>query len=293
MEELAINGGRPASETLIPVARPMISEEAVREVAEVMRSGQLRQGPKTQEFELRFRERTGARYAYAVSSGTAALHTVYLSTLAPGDEVIVPDFSFFATASTVLYAGGRPVFADIDPETFLIDPEDVKEKITPRTRAISPVHLFGNAADMEALSDLAEDRGLLLVHDSAQAHGTEVGGRDIGSFDDANCFSFYPTKSMTTGEGGMVTTNDPHQAGPQLPDDGYGRGPRAGPATPPRRVPRAQKALRQGAGGGRGPDGGAAAAEDDAGREPQLQLLLRPHGPRGVQVQPRRVRGGG
>ena len=208
MEKLALYGGKPVSEEMIPIAKPVFSEETIRDVSEVLRSGYLRQGPRTREFEERFRDRVGAGYAYAVNSGTAALHISYLSILRPGDEVIVPSFTFFATVSTVLYARGRPVFADIDPETFIIDPEDVKEKITERTRAIAPVHLFGNAANMDALGDLAEDHSLMIVNDSAQAHGTEYRGRDIGSFDTLNCYSFYPTKSMTTGEGGMVTTND-------------------------------------------------------------------------------------
>jgi perosamine synthetase len=208
LDKLAIDGGKPASQNLIPIAKPQFTEKTIRDVADVIRSGYVRQGPKTGEFEKRFRERVGAAYAYATSSGTAALHVAYLSFLKPGDEVIVPAFTFFATVSTVIYAGGRPVFADIDPETFLIDPEDVGEKITPKTRAIGPVHLFGNAADMDALNELAEDHGLLIVNDSAQAHGTEFGGRDIGSFETLNCYSFYPTKSMTTGEGGIVTTND-------------------------------------------------------------------------------------
>jgi perosamine synthetase len=208
MEKLAIHGGKPASERRIPIAKPVFTEKTIRDVAEVLRSGYIRQGPKTSEFEERFRERVGAKYAYAVNSGTAALHISYLSTIKPGDEVIVPAFTFFATASTVIYSNGKPVFADIDPETFLIDPEDVKKKITERTRAIAPVHLFGNAADMDALTDLAEDHNLSIVNDSAQAHGTEINGRDIGSYDTVNCYSFYPSKSMTTGEGGMVTTND-------------------------------------------------------------------------------------
>lgn len=208
MKKLAIHGGKPASEKMIPIAKPVFSEKTIRDVSEVLRSGYVRQGPKTREFEEKFRETTGARYAYAVNSGTAALHVAYLSVLKPGDEVIVPAFTFFATASMVIYSWGRPVFADIDPETFLIDPEDVKEKITRRTRAIAPVHLFGNAADMDVLNDLAEDHDLLIVNDSAQAHGTEYNGRDISSFDTFNCYSFYPSKSMTTGEGGMVTTND-------------------------------------------------------------------------------------
>jgi len=128
--------------------------------------------------------------------------------LKPGDEVVVPSFTFFATASMVFHSGGKPIFADIDPETFIIDPIDVNEKITKKTRAIAPVHLFGNAANMDALNDLAEDHDLILIGDSAQAHGTEYNGRDIGSYDAMNCYSFYPTKTLTTGEGGMVTTND-------------------------------------------------------------------------------------
>jgi perosamine synthetase len=143
-----------------------------------------------------------------VNSGTAALHVSYLSTIKPGDEVIVPAFTFFATASMVIFSNGRPIFADVDPETFLIDPEDIKKKITKKTKVIAPVHLFGNSANMEALTDLAEDHSLAVVNDSAQAHGTEFNGKDIGSFDTLNCYSFYPSKSMTTGEGGIVTTND-------------------------------------------------------------------------------------
>jgi len=207
MEKLAVHGGKPASEKMIPIAKPVFSEKTIKDVSEVLRSGYIRQGPKTRELEERFREKVGANYAYAVSSGTAALHIAYLSILKPDDEVIVPAFTFFATASTVIYSQGKPVFADIDPETFLIDPEDVKSKITKRTRAVAPVHLFGNATDMDSLNDLAEDHNLLIVNDSAQAHGTEYNGRDMGSFDTINCYSFYPTKSMTTGEGGIVTTN--------------------------------------------------------------------------------------
>jgi len=208
MEKLALFGGKPASEEKIPIAKPFFSEKVIEDVADVLRSGYPRQGPRTAEFEERFRDRVGARFAYAVSSGTAALHVPYLSLLKPGDEVIVPAFTFFATASTVFHALGKPVFCDVDPGTFLIDPEDVKEKITGKTRAVAPVHLFGGVADMDALGDLAEDHGLFVVNDSAQAHGSEYKGRDIGSFDTVNCYSFYPTKSMTTGEGGMVTTND-------------------------------------------------------------------------------------
>jgi dTDP-4-amino-4,6-dideoxygalactose transaminase len=208
MEKLAINGGKPVSEQKIPIAKPLFSEETIHDISEVLQSGRLCQGPKTAQFEDEFRKRVGAKYAYAVSSGTAALHVSYMSLLKPRDEVIVPDFTFISTASTVVFSGGRPVFADIDEETLTIDPEDVKEKITPKTKAIAPVHLFGNAADMKALTEISEDHSLWLVNDAAQAHGTKIDGKDVGSLDNLNCYSFYPTKTITTGEGGIVTTND-------------------------------------------------------------------------------------
>jgi dTDP-4-amino-4,6-dideoxygalactose transaminase len=208
MDKLAIHGGKPASEKRIQIAKPVFDEKTIQDVEAVIRSGYLRQGPKTKLFEDNFAEKVGAKYAYAVYTGTAALHVTYLSVVKPGDEIIVPSFTFFATASMAIHSNAKPVFADIDPETFLIDPEDVKEKITARTKAIVPVHLFGNAADMDALSDLSEDHGIKIISDSAQAHGTEYAGRDLGSYDDLNCYSFYPSKTLTTGEGGMVTTND-------------------------------------------------------------------------------------
>jgi dTDP-4-amino-4,6-dideoxygalactose transaminase len=208
MEELAVDGGKPVSPKKINIAKPMISPDVLSEIKDILKTGQLRQGQRVKEFETLFAEKVGARYAYAVCNGTAALHTAYLSTVKPGDEVIVPSFTFLATASMVYYSMARPVFADIDPETFLIDLEDVEEKITPRTRAVVPVHLFGNAADIHGLRDLCTDHNLVLIHDSAQAHGTRYSGRDIGSYDDLSCYSFYPSKTLTTGEGGMVTTND-------------------------------------------------------------------------------------
>lgn len=205
---MASLGGKPASEKRIPIAKPVFDEKTVKEVSEVLRSGYVRQGPKTKEFEEKFAEAVGAKHAYAVSNGTAALHVSYLSVLKPGDEIIVPSFTFFATASMAFHSRAKPVFADIDPETFIIDPEDVKGKITRKTKAVVPVHLFGNAANMDALNDMAEDHGFAIISDSAQAHGTEYDGRDVGSFDTLNCYSFYPTKTLTTGEGGIVTTND-------------------------------------------------------------------------------------
>jgi dTDP-4-amino-4,6-dideoxygalactose transaminase len=207
MEKLAINGGKPVSEKEIPIAKPIFPEKTIRDISEVLQSGHIIQGPKTAQFEEEFRKRIGAKYAYAVNSGTAALHTAYASILKPGDEVIVPGFTFIATASTVIFARGKPVFADIDGETLTIDPEDVKEKISSKTKAVAPVHLFGNAADMKALSEIADEYDLYLVNDAAQAHGTKVNEKDVGVYDDLNCYSFYPSKTLTTSEGGMVTTN--------------------------------------------------------------------------------------
>ncbi len=193
---------------MIPISKPVFTDKEIKDVVRVLRSGYLRQGPRTEEFEKKFCKKVGAKYAYAVNSGTAALHVSYLSILEKGDEVIVPAFTFIATASTVVYSNAKPVFADIDEETFTIDPQDVNEKMSPKTKAIAPVHLFGHAANMKTLAKIAEDRDLYLVNDAAQAHGTKIEGNDVGALDDLNCYSFYTTKNMTTGEGGMVTTNE-------------------------------------------------------------------------------------
>ncbi|MCS7119994.1 MAG: DegT/DnrJ/EryC1/StrS family aminotransferase [Nitrososphaerota archaeon] len=222
MERLAIEGGKPVSERKIPIAKPLFTEETLRRIREVLESGILCHGPLTEQFEEEFRRRVGAEYAFAVSSGTAALHVVFMSLLKPGDEVIVPVFTFVSTASTVVLSGGKPVFADIDEETLTIDPVDVERKITRRTKAIVPVHLFGNAARMKELIEIAEDHGLYLVNDAAQAHGTRIHGKDVGAYRDAACYSFYPTKTLTTGEGGMVTTlgKEIYEAGRMLRNHG-------------------------------------------------------------------------
>jgi dTDP-4-amino-4,6-dideoxygalactose transaminase len=208
MDELAINGGVPASERMIPIAKPVFSEKSIQDVADIIRSNYVVQGPKVKLFEETFAQRSGVKYAYAVSSGTAALHVAYLSVLKPGEEVIVPSFTFIATASMVVYSNGKPVFSDIKPDTYIMDPEDVKEKISKRTRVLAPVNLFGNAADMKALEEIADDHSLVFVNDSCQAHGTLVNGVDVGTLPGLNCFSFYPSKSMTTMEGGLVSTDD-------------------------------------------------------------------------------------
>jgi dTDP-4-amino-4,6-dideoxygalactose transaminase len=193
----------------IKVARPFIDEEEVQAVKDVLLSGRYVSGPKVREFEEKFAEYIGVNYAIAVNSGTAALHVALASIgVGPGDEVIVPPITFFSTVSSILHQNAIPVFADIDPESFCLDPSDVENKITENTKVILPVHIFGNAAEMDEIMKIAEENSLKVIEDCAQAHGTEYKGRKVGSIGDAGCFSFYATKHMTTGEGGMITTND-------------------------------------------------------------------------------------
>ncbi|WP_321211124.1 DegT/DnrJ/EryC1/StrS family aminotransferase [Methanothermobacter sp. DP] len=194
---------------MIPVATPIIDEEEIEEVVKVLKSGFIAQGPRVAEFEEKFASYVGTEHAVATSSGTTALHLALLAAgIGRGDQVITTPFSFAATANAALYVGAEPVFADIDPETYNIDPEGIEELITPSTRAIIPVHLYGQPADMDPIMDLAADHDLLVIEDAAQAHGAEYHGRMVGSMGDAACFSFYPTKNMTTGEGGMITTDN-------------------------------------------------------------------------------------
>jgi perosamine synthetase len=193
---------------MIPIAKPMIGEEEKRAVLEVLSSGMLTQGLKVEEFETSFARYIGTKYAIATSSGTTALHTALLATgIKNEDEVITTPFSFIASANSILYCGAKPVFADIDPKTFNINPEEVKEKISRKTKAILAVHLYGQPCAMDALREICQDHGLLLIEDACQAHGAEYGRKKVGSFGDCAAFSFYPTKNMTTGEGGMITTD--------------------------------------------------------------------------------------
>jgi perosamine synthetase len=193
---------------MIPIARPLIGEEEINAVTEVLRSGTIAEGQKVRDFEAAFAEYSGTSCAVAVNSGTAALHVALLShNIGTGDEVITTPFTFVATSNSVLFTGARPVFADIDEKTFNIDPESIIEKITPGTKAIIPVHLYGQAADMKKIIEIAEEHDLLVIEDACQAHGATYDGRKVGSFG-TGTFSFYPTKNMTTGEGGMITTND-------------------------------------------------------------------------------------
>ncbi len=198
---------------MIRMAQPTIGAAEQEAVQAVLAGGGLAQGPRVAEFEEAFSALVDGRTCVAVSSGTAALHLALLAYgIGPGDEVIVPSFTFAATANAVRLAGAEPVFADIDPATFCLDPASVADAVGPRTAAVMPVHLYGQPADMTALGEVARRHGLLVVEDAAQAHAAADGGRPAGALGDAAAFSFYPTKNMTTGEGGMVVTTDPAAA---------------------------------------------------------------------------------
>ncbi|OPY27813.1 MAG: Aspartate aminotransferase [Methanocella sp. PtaU1.Bin125] len=198
---------------MIPIAKPLIGQEEIRGVIDVLQSGTIAEGPKVKEFEEAFASYIGTKHAVAVNSGTAALHVALLARdIGPGDEVIVPPFTFIATANAVLFAGARPVFADVEPDTFNIDPGEIEKKITRRTRAIIPVDLYGHPARMDEIMEIAQRHRLSVIEDACQAHGAALRGRKCGSFD-VGCFSFYPTKNMTTSEGGIITTDDAAVAG--------------------------------------------------------------------------------
>ena len=190
---------------MIPIAKPIIGEEEITAVKNVLKSGILTQGKKVKEFEERFSEYIGVKYGIAVSSGTTALITSMLAHNIK-KEVITTPFSFISSANSIVFTGGIPIFVDIG-EDFNIDVDKINEKITKRTEAIMPVHLYGNPCDMKGIMDLVEDYSLIVVEDACQAHGAIFEDKKVGSFG-TGCFSFYPTKNITTGEGGMITTND-------------------------------------------------------------------------------------
>jgi perosamine synthetase len=193
---------------VIPIARPQMGEEEKELVWSALSSGALAQGARVAELEERFADFIGVPQAVATSSGTTALHLALLGHgIGAGDEVITVPFTFIASANSILFTGARPVFVDVEETSFNLDPSLVEAAITPRTRAIMPVSLYGQPADLPAVAEIAERHGLALVEDAAQAHGAAIGGRKSGTWG-AGCFSFYPTKNMTTGEGGMITTSD-------------------------------------------------------------------------------------
>jgi len=198
----------PSELPFIPIAKPQLGEEEKAAVMAVLDSGMLVQGQRVAEFEAGFAELCGVKHAVAVASGTAALWVTLLAhEIGPGDEVITTPFSFIASSNCALFVGARPIFVDIEPDTCLMDANAIESRITERTRAILPVHLYGQPCDMAAIMEVAGRHNLIVIEDACQAHGATFEGRSVGSFG-TGCFSFYATKNMITGEGGMVTTND-------------------------------------------------------------------------------------
>lgn len=207
-KELAINGGKPVRDKLLPYGHQWIDEEDIKAVIEVLRSDWITQGLKVAEFEKEFASYVGARYAIAVSSGTAALHAAcFAAQIEKGDEVITTPITFAASANCVLYQGGTPVFADIDADTLTIDPEEIKKKITKKTKALIPVDFTGLPVDLEEIQEIARKYNLIIIEDASHALGATYKGSKIGSISDITIFSFHPVKHITTGEGGMITTN--------------------------------------------------------------------------------------
>jgi dTDP-4-amino-4,6-dideoxygalactose transaminase len=195
---------------MIPIARPDVGPEEAAAVAEVLASGMIVQGKKVAELEERWADYCGVKHAIAVSNGTVALMCIYAGLgLEPGDEVITVSHTFNATVSSILFTGATPVFVDIEPDTYLIDAARIEAKITPRTRVISPVHLFGLVADMDMITAIADRYGLIVVEDAAQAHGARYGDRKAGNFGHAAAYSFYPSKNLGAyGDAGIIVTND-------------------------------------------------------------------------------------
>lgn len=198
-----------SNQTFIPVFRPNYGKEEIAAVTEVLKSGWIGLGPKTEEFETRFAAYVDAPFAVAVNSATAALHLALLASgIGKGDEVIVPSLTFVSTAHAVLYVGAKPVFADVEKDTLCLSPEDTARKITKRTRAIIPVHYGGNPADMDAFGNLAKKHDLVIIEDASHACGSIYHGKKIGSISPFTCFSFHAVKNLATGDGGMITVKD-------------------------------------------------------------------------------------
>lgn len=193
----------------IPLARPYIGKEEINAVSGVIRSGTLSLGPKLLEFEERFAEFIGTKYAIAVNSGTSGLHLcIKALNIKTGDEVVTTPFSFVASSNPVIFEGAKPVFADIDERTYNIDPEKLERAITKKTKAIILVHLFGEPCDMEAIMAISKEKGIPVIEDSCEALGATYNGKKVGAFGKAAVFAFYPNKQITTGEGGIIVTDD-------------------------------------------------------------------------------------
>src|SRR3984893_3491292 len=209
LETLAVNGGEPVRETLLPYGRQSLDDEDIQAVVEVLKSDWLTTGPKVREFETRFASWVNARHAVSFSSGTAALHgAAFAAGLGPGYEAITTPMTFCATANCVLYQGAKPVFADVAEDTLNLNPAEVSKKISARTKAIIAVDYAGHPADLDSLLALAKQHNLVVIEDACHSLGAEYRGHRVGGIADMTVFSFHPVKHLTTGEGGMVTTND-------------------------------------------------------------------------------------
>lgn len=209
MEKLAIFGGTPAREKPIYYGRQCIEQDDIDAVTEALRSDLITCGPRVQLLEKKLCEVTGAKYAVVVANGTAALHLAALAAgFGEGDEVIVSSITFAASSNCVLYCGAKPVFADIRPDTYNIDPESIRKLITPRTKGIVAVDFTGQAVEHDAIREICKEHNLILIEDAAHAIGTKYKGQPVGSIADMTCFSFHPVKTVTGGEGGAITTND-------------------------------------------------------------------------------------
>ena len=209
MELLAIKGGKPVRSTVLPYGHHWIDDEDIAAVVEVLKSDWITQGPKVDEFERNVAEYCGAKYGVAVSSGTAALHAACsVAGISWGDDAITTPITFAATANAVTYCGGKPVFADIREDTLNIDVEEIKKKLSPRTKAILPVDFAGHPADLDEIRAIAEERKLVVIEDACHALGAEYKGKKVGSLSDMTILSFHPVKHITTGEGGMILTDN-------------------------------------------------------------------------------------
>lgn len=206
---LAIEGGKPVRQEFLPFHRPLLGKEEEAEVIDALRSGWLTTGPKTKKFEKEFADFVGAKHGVAVNSCTAALHIALLAVgVGPGDEVITSPITFASTANVIVHASAKPVFVDVEPGTLNMDPEKLEAAITPRTKAIIPVHFAGHPCEMDEITAIAKRHNVTIIEDAAHSPDAQYKGKKIGSISPATCFSFYATKNITTGEGGLLTTDD-------------------------------------------------------------------------------------
>lgn len=213
MDKLAINGGKPVRDNFLIFGSPLIGKEEINEVVATLKSGWIGTGPRVSKFEKNFKEYIGSKHAIALNSCTAALHLAMVSSgIGEGDEVITTPLTFCATANSILHAGAKPIFADVNIETMNIDPSAIKKAITPRTKAILLVHFAGRPCDMDTILPIANKNNLLIIEDAAHCIEGWYKGKKIGNIGDVSCFSFYATKNLVTGEGGMVTTNEENLA---------------------------------------------------------------------------------